>query len=284
MTPRSSGWTRHCSPATTARCWPRRRPWCARRHCENGVGSCWRWRSTSRVDRARRSGPSRSCDRLLVTELGLDPGPELVDLEAAILRQDPELLVETAPAHQDEGCPYRGLTPYDVDDADGFFGRDADVASCLERLASKGVLAVVGPSGSGKSSLVRAGVAAALVRDGKAVVVISPGTHPVDMLSALPERVPAAGSGGRPVRRGLLVVPGHRRAAHVPGQACGACPDGTGDGGPPRRPHGRCLRRILRSPSWWSGGCTCSPQWVARTSRRRSKARPGKPGWWSSPD
>ena len=57
--------------------------------------------------------------RLLVSELGLDPGPELVELEASILRQDPDLLVETAPAHQDEGCPYRGLTPYDVDDADG---------------------------------------------------------------------------------------------------------------------------------------------------------------------
>ena len=125
--------------------------------------------------------------RLLVSELGLDPGPELVDLEGAILRQDPALQVESAPTHQDEGCPYRGLTPYDVDDADVFFGRDADVASCLERLASAGVLAVVGPSGSGKSSLVRAGVAAALVRDGKAVVLISPGTHPVDMLSALPD-------------------------------------------------------------------------------------------------
>ena len=66
------------------------------------------------------------------------------------------------PARAQRHCPYLGLVPYDVADADGFFGRDADVAACLRRLADDGVLAVVGPSGSGKSSLVRAGVAAAL--------------------------------------------------------------------------------------------------------------------------
>ena len=41
-----------------------------------------------------------------------------------------------------------------------FFGRQADVAACLDRLEAAHVLAVVGPSGCGKSSLVRAGVAA----------------------------------------------------------------------------------------------------------------------------
>ena len=49
-----------------------------------------------------------------------------------------------------------------------------------------GVLAVVGPSGSGKSSLVRAGVAAALRRNGRRVVVITPGAQPMDALTALP--------------------------------------------------------------------------------------------------
>ena len=37
-------------------------------------------------------------------------------------------------------------------------------------------------------------------------------------------------------------MPGHRRAAHVPGQASGACPDGAGGLGTPRRPHGRRVR------------------------------------------
>ena len=124
--------------------------------------------------------------QVLVAELAVDPGPEIVALEQAILRQEPSLLVEPAQDHPDEGCPYRGLTPYDVADAEGFFGRDKDVAACLERLRDTGVLAVVGPSGSGKSSLVRAGVAAALARDGRSVVPVIPGAHPLDMLSALP--------------------------------------------------------------------------------------------------
>ncbi len=126
--------------------------------------------------------------RVLVAELGADPGPELVALEQAILRQEPGLLVEPAQAAPAEGCPYRGLTPYDIADAEGFFGRHKDVAACLERLHVEGVLAVVGPSGSGKSSLVRAGIAAALERDGRSVMAVIPGAHPVDVLSALPDR------------------------------------------------------------------------------------------------
>jgi WD40 repeat protein/DNA-binding SARP family transcriptional activator len=128
---------------------------------------------------------------VLATELGLDPGPDLVALEAAILRQDPSLVAEAALPEPSATCPYLGLVPYDVSDADAFFGRDADVAACLRRLAATGVLAVVGPSGSGKSSLVRAGVAAALEREGRRVVVVAPGAHPNDALTALPAGGPA---------------------------------------------------------------------------------------------
>jgi WD40 repeat protein len=80
--------------------------------------------------------------------------------------------------------------PYGIDDTDGFFGRDGEVEACLDRLTAVGVLAVVGPSGSGKSSLVRAGVAAALQHNGRRVVVISPGIHPIDALTALPASGP----------------------------------------------------------------------------------------------
>jgi DNA-binding SARP family transcriptional activator/WD40 repeat protein len=126
--------------------------------------------------------------QLLVAELGVDPGPEVVALEQSILRQEPGLLVDPARVQADEGCPYRGLMPYDVGDAEGFFGRDTDVGAGLERLRAAGVLAVVGPSGSGKSSLVRAGVAAALERDSRSVVAVIPGAHPLDVLPALSER------------------------------------------------------------------------------------------------
>jgi WD40 repeat protein/DNA-binding SARP family transcriptional activator len=128
---------------------------------------------------------------VLASELGVDPGPDLVALEAAILRQDPSLVAEAALPEPSTICPYLGLVAYDVGDAEGFFGRDDDVAACLRRLATTGVLAVVGPSGSGKSSLVRAGVAAALGRDGRRVVVVTPGPHPADALTVLPTTGPA---------------------------------------------------------------------------------------------
>jgi hypothetical protein len=62
------------------------------------------------------------------------------------LRQDPRLVADGVRGVASVECPYRGLVPFDVGDADGFFGRDADVADCLRRLATTGVLAVVGPS------------------------------------------------------------------------------------------------------------------------------------------
>lgn len=128
---------------------------------------------------------------VLSRELALDPGPDLVDLEQAILRQDPSLVAATALPEPSATCPYQGLAPYDVSDADGFFGRDGEVTACLQRLAASGVLAVVGPSGGGKSSLVRAGVAAARERAGRRIAVITPGARPMDALTALPGSGPA---------------------------------------------------------------------------------------------
>ena len=53
--------------------------------------------------------------RALAEELGLDPGPDLVALEQAILRQDPSLMAEAARPEPSATCPYLGLVPYDVD-------------------------------------------------------------------------------------------------------------------------------------------------------------------------
>jgi DNA-binding SARP family transcriptional activator len=71
---------------------------------------------------------------VLATDLGVDPGPDLVALEAAILRQDASLVADTALPEPSATCPYLGLVPYDVADADEFFGRDQDVAAGLRRL------------------------------------------------------------------------------------------------------------------------------------------------------
>lgn len=124
----------------------------------------------------------RQVRNVLAVELGLDPGPDLVDLERAILGQDPALIGPHALPTLAPACPYPGLVAYQVDDADAFFGRDTDVAACLDRLSDVGVLTVVGPSGCGKSSLARAGVAAALERDGRRVRILTPGPRPLDVL------------------------------------------------------------------------------------------------------
>jgi hypothetical protein len=63
---------------------------------------------------------------------------------------------------QDE--PYPGLRPFEVTDASIFFGRDAHTAEVLARLRRHRFLGVVGASGGGKSSLVRAGLLPALYR------------------------------------------------------------------------------------------------------------------------
>jgi DNA-binding SARP family transcriptional activator/WD40 repeat protein len=136
---------------------------------------------SGRQDEALRT--LRQARRVLDVELGLEPGPELVELEQAILRQDVRLITAASTGEDHGFCPYPGLVPFDVADVDIFFGRSEEIAACLARLRSSGVVAVVGPSGSGKSSLVRAGVAAALRRDGVPVDVVSPGPRPLDTLT-----------------------------------------------------------------------------------------------------
>ena len=125
---------------------------------------------------------------VLAEELGLDPGPDLVALEHAMLTQDPSLVGSEALPEPATICPYLGLLPYQVDDADGFFGRTTELDECMRRLRENGTLTIVGPSGSGKSSLARAGVAARLRADGRPVTVVVPGAPPLDSLAGLPAR------------------------------------------------------------------------------------------------
>jgi DNA-binding SARP family transcriptional activator/WD40 repeat protein/energy-coupling factor transporter ATP-binding protein EcfA2 len=120
---------------------------------------------------------------MLSRELGLDPGHELVELEQAMLRQEASLTVATALPHPVAHCPYPGLLPYEVGDADFFFGRATDVASCRRRLADTGVLVLVGPSGSGKSSLLRAGLAASLAEEGTPTTIVPTGVTEDELLA-----------------------------------------------------------------------------------------------------
>lgn len=99
----------------------------------------------------------------------------------------------------DEAHVFAGLAPFQADDAACFFGRDAEVEAVVGRLRREPRLVIIGPSGVGKSSLVRAGVGPALAAEGWQILVVRPGTRPLVALSRLlaevdppPARVPAA--------------------------------------------------------------------------------------------
>ena len=140
----------------------------------------------------------RRASRTVRDELGLDPGPELVRLEQRILQQDPSLMdVPNRIGGSSATCPYRGLRPFEAQDADFYFGRAGVVAEAVRRLGEFPLLLVVGPSGSGKSSFVRAGIVPAMARAGHPASVLVPGPNPP---AALTTAVAALR------RDGLLVV------------------------------------------------------------------------------
>ena len=84
--------------------------------------------------------------------------------------------------------PYKGLRAFQEADADDFFGREVLVDALVGRLAESKFLAVVGPSGSGKSSAVKAGLIPALRAgpipnsDKWFAAEMVPGTHPLEEL------------------------------------------------------------------------------------------------------
>ena len=218
----------------------------------------------------------------LSRELGLDPGPDLVALERAILTQDPSLVADDLLPEPSYVCPYPGLLAYQVADADTFFGRERELEDCLRRLRETGVLAIAGPSGSGKSSLARAGVAARLERDGHRVVVVTPGARPMDALAEV------VGNGPAPVLvvdqceavfslcpsveervRFLAALVEHARTSSLVVVM--------------RADHTRPSRSTRPSSGSPSRGCTSSPRWVRASCARRSRRRPGRRGCVSKP-
>lgn len=89
--------------------------------------------------------------------------------------------------HLPQGNPYRGLSPFDAQHKDLFFGRAADISAVLDRLRSEPILIVAGNSGVGKSSLVRAGVLPQVeggVLGPMRVVTIVPGKRALSALAA----------------------------------------------------------------------------------------------------
>ncbi|WP_187414683.1 caspase, EACC1-associated type [Nonomuraea sp. PA05] len=85
--------------------------------------------------------------------------------------------------------PYQGLAAFGPDDADYFFGRTELTRVLVDRVAQQvatgELLVVTGPSGSGKSSLLRAGLVSSLrCSPGTEIAVLTPGSDPVGTLAA----------------------------------------------------------------------------------------------------
>jgi serine/threonine protein kinase len=81
--------------------------------------------------------------------------------------------------------PYTGLTAFQETDANRFFGRTREIGTVVARLQTAPLLGIVGPSGVGKSSFVRAGIIPALKQSGEQweTLVIRPGRHPMAALA-----------------------------------------------------------------------------------------------------
>ena len=170
-----------------------------------------------------------------------------------------ELLQRGAPPPDELACPYPGLIAFGPEQAGLFFGRDRESDEISRLVRQHGFLLVVGPSGSGKSSLVSAGVLPRLrAADGDRWLVrtVRPGAGVSPLASLLGEgsgrgrqRRRAAGHGARDRAAAAVRRPGRsdlraavqRGPGPVPGADRPAAPDRGLHGG--ARPAGGLLRR-----------------------------------------
>lgn len=138
----------------------------------------------SRLEKNQRLPDLAALQALFVPALQLEHEPEVVTRLSALAQS----------ARQEEAptpglAPYKGLLFFDEADADLFFGREAltarlaDRVTAIELHSSLRFLAVVGASGSGKSSLVRAGLAVTLKRRGWATYIFTPTAEPLKSLA-----------------------------------------------------------------------------------------------------
>jgi eukaryotic-like serine/threonine-protein kinase len=130
----------------------------------------------------------------------------------------------------EKGSPFRGLEPFDADHEDVFFGRASDIDNAIERLgrtADRGTrfLLLIGESGSGKSSLARAGLIPHIRRgalgggpENWRVAIVRPGAD-VDPLAALGEAMfregalPELAEGDFPAPQSLSAIMGESTLA-----------------------------------------------------------------------
>ena len=178
------------------------------------------WARAEAAERLAASAGRAADDRseLRATQAAIAGG--VVDLHTAGERRRLYAVEEPPDPSEPVVCPFRGLASFDAAHAEYFFGRERLVAELVARLVGSTLLAVFGPSGSGKSSAIRAGLLPALAdgvvpgSDGWRRAVMRPGERPLAELSrTLARAVPEAGNQNVPPWIGDTVdrlVPGER--------------------------------------------------------------------------
>ncbi len=134
-----------------------------------------------------------ACRRELARELGVEPSVEIRQLYEQILKGEwlqvapAEAQVITRQPRSIGACPYRGLAIFREEDSRFFFGREQFTQQLTDAIRSHKVVAVIiGSSGSGKSSVVAAGLIPRLRAEGGWLVVsLRPGGEPFYSLSAV---------------------------------------------------------------------------------------------------
>ena len=131
--------------------------------------------------------------QIALAETGISPQVWLSGTQGVIEVLPPKNDVTNDHPSLDLGiCPYMGLEAFDEDSAEYFYGREALVQKLLNQVNHKSSIAVVGASGSGKSSAVQAGLMAQL-RQGKQIPnsdrwwlgCFRPGKQPIKALASL---------------------------------------------------------------------------------------------------
>lgn len=136
---------------------------------------------------------------VLGTDIPLDLERELNELELTLVELDARSAIL-----KKIDSPYQGLNPFAAKDAANFFGRDAITAELAADVKRESIVAVVGRSGSGKSSLVLCGLLKQLQAEGLLddvgwrVAVCKPGSDPINALSlALQEHLEPTATSNR---------------------------------------------------------------------------------------
>jgi WD40 repeat protein len=152
---------------------------------------------------------------------GLTDRQEFRRLVAGIRGEAPRQYHKATLTSSRADCPYRGLEVFEEKHKEFFFGREAMTQHILEGLVDNRFLAILGPSGSGKSSLVRAGVIQKLKSGGLpgsdkwTYITMTPGAHPLSELAfALMGADPSGGSVEH-IRALLYSLESDERALHL---------------------------------------------------------------------